>query len=81
MRSLWRMIASRWLGGQGSDALTGDSTLLDLLTRSEGAQAKPGFLVRRQSGVSHRAMLSRYDPDGTDEAALIPAAVREDPDA
>jgi hypothetical protein len=37
MRSLWRMIALRWLGGQGSEALTDDSALLDLLTIGERA--------------------------------------------
>ena len=35
MRSLWRMIALRWLGGQGSEALTDDSALLDLLIDRE----------------------------------------------
>jgi hypothetical protein len=58
MRSLWRKIALRWLGGQGSDALTDDSAPLDLLTTGE--RAPPiGFAVSRQSGVSHRAMNSQ----------------------
>lgn len=63
MRSLWRMIASRWLGGEGSDALTGDSTLRDLLTIAEPARTRPAFEVRRQSEVSHNAMMSRQDRD------------------
>jgi hypothetical protein len=62
MRSLWRMIALRWLGGQGSEALTDDSALLDLLTIGE--RAPPiGFAVRRQSGVSHHAMNSQQVAD------------------
>ncbi|MGH7031121.1 MAG: hypothetical protein ACREE9_08470 [Stellaceae bacterium] len=63
MRSLWRMIASRWLGGQGSDGLTGDSALLDLLTIAEPGRAAPAFQVRRQSEISHRAMMSGQDHD------------------
>jgi hypothetical protein len=58
MRSLWRMIALRWLGGQGSETLTGDSALLDLLTIGERAPPV-GFAVSRRSGVSHHAVNSR----------------------
>ena len=29
MRSLWRILALQWLGGDGSEALTGDSTILE----------------------------------------------------
>ena len=42
MRSLWRMIAARWLGGQASDALTGDAALLDLLMPRDSEAAR-GF--------------------------------------
>jgi hypothetical protein len=63
MRSLWRMIASRWLGGKGSDALTGDSTLLDLLIERDQRETPPVFQVARESSVSHRAMLSGQDQD------------------
>ena len=62
MRSLWRMIALRWLGGQGSEALTGDTALLDLLTIGERAPAI-GFAVSRRSGVSHHAMISQQVSD------------------
>jgi hypothetical protein len=62
MRSLWRMIALRWLGGQGSEALTDDSAVLDLLIAGE--RAPPiGFQVSRRSSVSHRAMNSRQVAD------------------
>jgi hypothetical protein len=60
MRSLWRMMAARWLGGQGSDALTGDATLFDLMMPPE-SPAAPAFLVRRQSEVSHRAMMVQQE--------------------
>jgi hypothetical protein len=29
MRSLWRILALQWLGGDGTEALTGDSTILE----------------------------------------------------
>jgi len=29
MRSLWRILALQWLGGDGSEALIGDSTILE----------------------------------------------------
>jgi hypothetical protein len=71
MRSLWRMIALRWLGGQGSEALIGDSALLDLL--SSGERAPPsGFAVSRRSGVSHHAINSRQV---SDRAAAEPVTV------
>ena len=61
MRSLWRMIALRWLGGQGSGALTDDSALLDLLIMGETARAPIAIQVRRESGVSHHAMMMPQD--------------------
>ena len=60
MHSLWRMMAASWLGGQASDALTGDATLLDLLMPRDNLAA-PAFLVRRQSEVSHRAMMLQQE--------------------
>jgi hypothetical protein len=62
MRSMWRKIALRWLGGQGSEALIGDSALIDLLTIGE--RAPPiRFAVSRRSGVSHHAMNSQQVSD------------------
>jgi hypothetical protein len=72
MRSLWRMIALRWLGGQGSEALTDDSALIDLLMIEESAQASLAFEVRRQSGVSHLAITSQQ---GSDPATVEPVIV------
>jgi hypothetical protein len=44
MRSLWRLMALQWLGGEGSEALAGDSVLPDLLPPAE---ADPVFRVTR----------------------------------
>lgn len=68
MRSLWKTIAVRWLGGQASDALTADATLLELLMPAESEP--PAFLVRRLSEVSHRAMMSQQDQTVEHEAVL-----------
>jgi hypothetical protein len=58
MRSLWRMIALQWLGGEGSEALSGEWTLLDLLMAGETVRGPQGFEVTRRSEVSHHAMMS-----------------------
>ena len=55
MRSLWRMLALRWLGGHGSEALAGNSTMLEALMSGEERRrlrpstcgASPEFLIRR----------------------------------
>jgi hypothetical protein len=71
MRSLWRMIALRWLGGQGSEVLIGDSAVLDLLTIGE--RAPPiGFEVSRRSGVSYHAINSQQV---SDRAVIEPVTV------
>jgi hypothetical protein len=56
MRSLWRVLALRWLGGHGSEGLAGSSMILEAVISGEQAQASPVFDVRREPGVSHRAM-------------------------
>jgi hypothetical protein len=61
MRSLWRILALKWLGGDGSEALTGDSAILEGLLgerRPMGA-----FDVRREPQVSRQAMMvTRNEP-------------------
>ena len=47
MRSLWRILALQWLGGEGSEALTGDSALLDILMMREHERTIYAFDVRR----------------------------------
>src|SRR6516165_125286 len=56
MRSLWRMLALQWLGGEGSEALTDDSAVFDILMVGEHENPTRAFHVQRQSGVSHDAM-------------------------
>lgn len=75
MRSLWRILALRWLRGEGSEALSGDSTVLDLLRPGETASELHSFNVEREPGVSHRAMMSpgleqRLDPEIVSEEFL-----------
>jgi hypothetical protein len=85
MRSLWRMLALQWLGGDGSEGLAGDSTILESLTSGEHLQPMtPAFSVRREPGVSHRAMMSpisgsRLEPEITSEEALRPDMPRHYP--
>ncbi len=79
MRSLWRMIAARWLGGQATDALTGDAALLDLLTPVD-ANAPPPFVVRRHAEVSHRAMMSQQDPAAPERETVLGDGVVPDRD-
>jgi len=45
MRSLWRILALRWLGGDGSEALTGDAAILEGLLR--GGDERPDDIIRR----------------------------------
>ena len=55
MRSLWRILALQWLGGDGSEALTGDSAILEGLLGERRPMA--AFDVRREPQVSRQAMI------------------------
>jgi len=57
MRSLWRLLALQWLGGEASEALTGDSTILEGLLRGGHARPIRTFDVRREPQVSRHAMM------------------------
>jgi hypothetical protein len=70
MRSLWRMLALQWLGGDGSEALSGDSTVLDTLLFGEHARAVQAFDVRRQGRVSHRALMTPRAEPVSQETAI-----------
>jgi hypothetical protein len=74
MRSLWRILALQWLGGDGSEALTGDSAILEGLPyggnvrfRDDPADRVPlglpgDAVLRYQAGISSspwRVMLVR----------------------
>jgi hypothetical protein len=74
MRSLWRTLALRWLGGDGSDALTGDLAILEgLLLAGKRPQTGP-FDVRRDSLVSRRAIMVP-DADRPFDAEIGPQEV------
>ncbi len=73
MRSLWRILALHWLGGDGSEALTGDSAILEGLL-GEGRRVG-AFDVRREPQVSRQAIMvmgpePRSDPQIAMEEAL-----------
>jgi len=71
MRSLWRRLALRWLGGEGSGALGGEAALLDTLLSGQGERAAEIYRVTREAGVSHRAMLPQ-SVGASDAACAIP---------
>ena len=55
MRSLWRILALRWLGGDGSDALTADSAILEGLPYGGNwghLKSSDDAVLRHQDGVS-----------------------------
>ena len=61
MRSLWRILALQWLGGDGSEALTRDSTILEGLPYSGNVRCRANrvdlelsgdAVLRHQGGVS-----------------------------
>jgi hypothetical protein len=57
MRSLWRIMAANWLGGEGSAALSGESSPLDFFDRDLWSIKRKSFFAELGSGVSHGAML------------------------
>jgi hypothetical protein len=75
MRSLWRILALQWLGGDGSEALTGDSAILEGLLYGGERRPMRTFDVRREPQVSRQAMMvtssePRSDPEIPAEEAL-----------
>ena len=61
MRSLWRILALQWLGGDGTEALTGDSTILEGLPYGGNVRCRADrvhlelsgdAVLRYQDGVS-----------------------------
>jgi hypothetical protein len=67
MRSLWRILALQWLGGDGSEALTEDSAILEGLPYREIVRYRDnrvhldlsGYAVQRhQNGVSPWRVIS-----------------------
>jgi hypothetical protein len=80
MRSLWRVMAVRWLGGEASDALTGDAGLLDLVVQQD-RYVPPTVLVQRQSQVSHRAMMSQQQQSISEDESVLSQFGGRDRDA
>jgi hypothetical protein len=70
MRSLWRILALQWLGGDGSEALTADSAILEGLpyggnvrSRDDRAdrvhlESSGDAVLRHQDGVSPWRVIS-----------------------
>jgi hypothetical protein len=69
MRSLWRILALQWLGGDGSEALTGESAILEGLLGERRRMA--AFDVRREPQVSRQAMIvTGPEPPSDPEIAM-----------
>jgi hypothetical protein len=75
MRSLWRTLALQWLGGEGSEALSADSAILDKMF-GEHARTMHAFDVQRAAAVSHRAMMSASADQRPDAEAAPDEALR-----
>jgi hypothetical protein len=75
MHSLWRTLALQWLGGDGSEALTGDSAVLEGLVLGSNERPVRTFYVRREPQVSRYAMMLAdperpFDPEVATEEVL-----------
>ena len=77
MRSLWRILALQWLGGHGSEALTGDSAILEGLFGA--GRPLPAFDVRREPQVSRHAMMGTGSGPRSDREIPTEEALRSGP--
>lgn len=78
MRSLWRILAMQWLGGNGSEGLAEESTVLESLISGEPPQPSLAFSVRREPVVSHHAMLSPISGRGLEPKIALEEVLRWD---
>jgi hypothetical protein len=85
MRSLWRILAVQWLGGDGSEALTGDSTILEGLPYGgnrvypelSGDSTSPWRVMSlRQSGIP--AQQRRGDRAGAEQSEALSRGASHD---
>jgi hypothetical protein len=76
MRSLWRTLALQWLGGEGSEALTADSVILDMVF-GEDVRTMHAFDVQR-AAVSHHAILSASADQRPDAEAALDEALHSE---
>lgn len=72
-------MAVRWLGGEASDTLTGDAGLLDFLVQ-QNHYVPPAVLVQRQSGVSHRVMMSQQEQSISEDESVLDQFLGKDRD-
>ena len=75
MRSLWRILALQWLGGDGSEALTADSAILEGLPYGGNVRSRDDrgdrvhlefsgdVVLRHQNGVSPWRVISVRQPE------------------
>jgi hypothetical protein len=61
MRSLWRILALQWLGGDGTEALTGDSTILEGLPYDGNVRCRADRVHLESSGDA----VLRYQDGGS----------------
>ena len=61
MRSLWRILALQWLGGDGTEALTGDSTILEGLPYDGNVRCRADRVRLESSGEA----ILRYQDGGS----------------
>jgi hypothetical protein len=61
MRSLWRILALQWLGGDGSEALTADSAILEGLPYPADARCLDNRADRVHLELSGNALLRHQD--------------------
>jgi hypothetical protein len=73
MRSLWRFMASQWLGGDGSEMLAGDSAPLDSPLI---AQAVPAFHIIRDQRACASALVTPSVPSAAEREDIDHAASR-----
>jgi len=81
MRSLWRRLASRWLSGAGSAALSEDSAVLDAIFADRADPPDP-FDVKRVAATAHRAPMPpgverQAEAEASDDAAHSELPQRE----
>lgn len=75
MRSLWRLMALRWLGGEGSEVLAGDSAPIDFLP---SGPADPVFRIARDPRASGPARPPSRAPGIAEREGLAPPPIRRD---
>jgi hypothetical protein len=71
MHSLWRTLALQWLGGDGSEALTGDSAVLEGLVLGSNERPVRTFDVRREPQVSRKLPRKRFCARSRSTAILV----------